>query len=78
MEFTLQKAVELGVAYIQPIAAERSLVKLTGERAAKRREHWQNVVISACEQSGRAFIPEVAPNLSLADWLSRPNEFTMK
>ncbi len=78
MEFTLQKAVELGVAQIQPIAAERSVVKLTGERAAKRREHWQNVVISACEQSGRAFIPDVAPNLSLADWLSRPNEFAMK
>lgn len=83
MEFTLQKAVELGVAHIQPIAAERSVVKLNGERAEKRREHWQNVVISACEQSGRAFVPTVSANLSLADWLSNINEngrdeFSMK
>lgn len=78
MEFTLQKAVELGVSHIQPIAAERSVVKLSGERAEKRREHWQNIVISACEQSGRAFIPSVSPNLSLTDWLGQRDEFSMK
>ena len=78
MEFTLQKAVELGVAHIQPIAAERSVVKLSGERAEKRREHWQNVVISACEQSGRAFIPKVAANLSLNDWLAQRDQFAVK
>jgi 16S rRNA (uracil1498-N3)-methyltransferase len=78
MEFTLQKAVELGVAAIQPIAAERSVVKLSGDRAEKRREHWQNVVISACEQSGRAVVPQVAPILSLSDWLGLRQEFALK
>lgn len=71
MDFTIQKAVEMGVTAIQPIASQRSVVKLSGERAEKRREHWQNVVISACEQSGRAVIPEVLPALSLPLWLSQ-------
>lgn len=70
MDFTIQKAVEMGVTAIQPIASQRSVVKLSGDRAEKRREHWQNVVISACEQSGRAIIPEVLPALSLANWLA--------
>lgn len=69
MDFTLQKAVEMGVTEIQPIASQRSVVKLSGERAEKRREHWQNVVNSACEQSGRAFVPQVANPMSLSDWL---------
>jgi 16S rRNA (uracil1498-N3)-methyltransferase len=69
MDFTIQKAVEMGVTAIQPIAAQRSVVKLSAERAEKRREHWQNIVISACEQSGRAIVPEVAAPLTLADWL---------
>ena len=71
MDFTIQKAVEMGVTTIQPIASQRSVVKLSGERAEKRREHWQNVVISACEQSGRALIPEVLPPLPLANWLGQ-------
>jgi len=70
MDFTIQKAVEMGVTAIQPIAGQRSVVKLSAERAEKRREHWQNIVISACEQSGRAIVPEVAAPLTLADWLS--------
>src|SRR3972149_6204202 len=60
MDFTIQKAVEMGVTAIQPIASQRSVVKLSSERAEKRREHWQNIVISACEQSGRALVPQVA------------------
>ncbi|HEY8118774.1 MAG TPA: 16S rRNA (uracil(1498)-N(3))-methyltransferase [Methylophilaceae bacterium] len=71
MDFTIQKAVEMGVTSIQPIASQRSVVKLSGERAEKRREHWQNVVISACEQSGRAIVPEVLPALPLANWLAQ-------
>lgn len=71
MDFTIQKAVEMGVTTIQPIASQRSVVKLSGERAEKRREHWQNVVISACEQSGRALIPEVLPPLPLSNWLGQ-------
>jgi 16S rRNA (uracil1498-N3)-methyltransferase len=73
MDYTIQKAVEMGVCSIQPIASQRSVVKLSGERAEKRREHWQNVVISACEQSGRAILPPVAPPLSLANWLAQPS-----
>lgn len=78
MDFTLQKAVEMGVTHVQPIASQRSVVKLSGERADKRREHWQNVVISACEQSGRAIIPEVAAPLTLANWLGSQPSFEMK
>lgn len=69
MDFTLQKAVELGVTRIQPIACARSVVKLAGERADKRREHWQNLVVAACEQCGRNVVPEVAPVQSLLVWL---------
>jgi 16S rRNA (uracil1498-N3)-methyltransferase len=57
MDYTLQKAVELGVTAIQPIAAKRSVVKLAGERADKRVAHWQGVVASACEQCGRNQVP---------------------
>ncbi len=71
MDYTLQKAVELGVTAIQPIAAKRSVVKLAGERADKRVAHWQGVVNSACEQSGRNHVPVVAQPLSLANWLAQ-------
>ena len=71
MDFTLQKAVELGIGNIQPLASERSVVRLSGERAEKRVAHWQGVVISACEQSGRNRVPEVAPISPLLDWLGR-------
>lgn len=70
MDYTIQKAVELGVKRIQPIATERSVVKLNLERAAKRLAHWQNVVHSACEQSGRAFVPQVLAPTSLSLWLA--------
>ncbi|MFO7543648.1 MAG: 16S rRNA (uracil(1498)-N(3))-methyltransferase [Thiobacillus sp.] len=71
MDYTLQKAVELGVAAIQPIAARRSVVKLAGERADRRIAHWQGVVASACEQSGRNQVPAVFAPLSLAGWLGQ-------
>jgi 16S rRNA (uracil1498-N3)-methyltransferase len=69
MDYTFQKAVELGVTAIQPLSTERSVVKLSPERAQKRLEHWQNVVIAACEQCGRAKIPNVAIPMSLTAWL---------
>lgn len=71
MDFTLQKAVELGVSAIQPIATERSVVKLRDERATRRAEHWQNLVISSCEQCGRNRVPQVAPVQDLVDWLAQ-------
>jgi len=70
MDFTIQKAVELGVTKIQPISSQRSVVKLSAERAEKRTEHWQNIAISACEQSGRAVMPQVAAPMSLQQWLA--------
>jgi len=73
MDFTLQKAVELGIGHIQPLASERSVVRLSGERAEKRVAHWQGVVISACEQSGRNRVPEVASIRPLLDWLGQPD-----
>jgi 16S rRNA (uracil1498-N3)-methyltransferase len=69
MDYTIQKAVELGVTAIQPLSTERSVVKLSPERAQKRLEHWQNVVIAACEQCGRAKIPNFAIPISLTAWL---------
>jgi 16S rRNA (uracil1498-N3)-methyltransferase len=70
MDYTIQKAVELGVFEIQPIACERSVVRLAAERAAKRVAHWQAIAAAACEQSGRNVVPRVHPVVSLAQWLS--------
>ncbi|OIQ66839.1 ribosomal RNA small subunit methyltransferase E [mine drainage metagenome] len=78
MDFTLQKAVELGVGAIVPLAAERSVVKLAGERAEKRRDHWQNIVISACEQSGRARLPKVSAPVPLLGWLGAAPQFGLR
>jgi len=61
MDWVLQKATELGVARIVPVATERSVVQLDGERAGRRLEHWQAIVASACEQCGRNRLPEVLP-----------------
>ena len=66
MDWILQKATELGVARIVPANSERSEVKLDAQRADKRVAHWREVVVSACEQSGRARVPEVAAPLPLA------------
>jgi len=71
MDFVVQKAVELGVARIQPLLAARSVVRLAGERAARRVEHWRQVAASACEQCGRNRVPEIAPILDLRQWLGQ-------
>lgn len=72
MDQTLQKCTELGAAAFQPLVSERSELRLAGEKLARRIEHWQGVVISACEQSGRARVPEVRPPLAVSEWLARP------
>ena len=69
MDFTLQKAVELGVAEIFPVEMRRSVMRLAHERAARRVEHWQNLVVAACEQCGRNRVPAVHPVSTLSDWL---------
>lgn len=72
MDFTIQKSVELGVSCITPLFSERCGVKLTGERLEKKREQWQKIVISACEQCGRNVVPEVKMPMMLDDWLAEP------
>ncbi|WP_267123122.1 16S rRNA (uracil(1498)-N(3))-methyltransferase, partial [Xanthomonas sacchari] len=67
MDLILQKATELGVAAIVPVWAERTEVKLDAARVDKRVAHWRSVVISACEQSGRARVPQLSAPLALAD-----------
>ena len=70
MDWIVQKATELGAAEIQPVNTQRSVAKLTSERAEKRSEHWRGVVIAACEQSGRNDLLQVQPPLDLAHWLA--------
>jgi 16S rRNA (uracil1498-N3)-methyltransferase len=70
MDFLVEKATELGAAMLQPLVAERSVLRLTGERADKKRAHWQAVAIAAAEQSGRTVPLQVAPVMSLAGWLA--------
>ncbi|MCF7530112.1 16S rRNA (uracil(1498)-N(3))-methyltransferase [Neisseria lisongii] len=71
MDFTLQKSVELGVSAIQPVISERCVVRLSGERADKRVARWQEIVISACEQSGRNIVPPVLPLISYSQALQQ-------
>ena len=59
MDWLVEKATELGAASIQPLLAERSVLRLAGERAQKKQAHWQGVAVAACEQSGRNRVPEV-------------------
>ncbi|HSD16972.1 MAG TPA: 16S rRNA (uracil(1498)-N(3))-methyltransferase [Thermomonas sp.] len=66
MDWILQKATELGVARILPVTSERSEVKLDAQRADKRLAHWRGIAVAACEQSGRATLPDVAAPQSLA------------
>ena len=70
MDWLVEKATELGVAAIQPLMTERSVLRLKGERAERKREHWQAVAVAACEQCGRNRVPLIAPVLSLDDWLA--------
>lgn len=70
MDLIVQKATELGVERIVPLLTERSEVKLDAARAEKRLAHWRAVAASACEQSGRARVPEILPTQPLAAWLA--------
>ena len=69
MDDLVEKATELGVAAIQPLLCERSVLRLSGERADKRIVHWQGVAIAACEQSGRTRVPQIAAVSNLTAWL---------
>jgi len=67
MDLTIQKAVELGVASIQPLATEKSVVRLDAQRVASRLAHWRRTVVSACEQCGRNRLPEVRAPISIVE-----------
>lgn len=69
MDWIVQKAVELGVSGVIPLMTERSVLRLTGERAEKRQQHWQRIAVAACEQCGRNRIPQISLPVTLADWL---------
>lgn len=73
MDFTIQKATELGISEITPLWSERCDVRLNNERQDKKLEHWQAVAISACQQSGRTHVPTIHPPMALADWLTSIN-----
>jgi 16S rRNA (uracil1498-N3)-methyltransferase len=78
MEWTLEKAVELGAAAIQPLACARSVVRLSGERAAKRVAHWQALSIAACAQCGRNRLPVIHQPLNMMAWLGTLPADTMR
>ena len=69
MDTLVEKATELGVATIQPLLCERSVMRLSGERAERKVAHWRGVAVAACEQSGRTRVPQVHDMVSLASWL---------
>ncbi|HJV61529.1 MAG TPA: 16S rRNA (uracil(1498)-N(3))-methyltransferase [Albitalea sp.] len=70
MDMLIEKATELGVAAVQPLLCERSVLRLAGERAQKKVEHWRGVAVAASEQSGRTVVPRVEPVMTLPDWLA--------
>lgn len=70
MDTVVEKATELGVSAIQPLMCERSVLRLDGERAAKKVAHWQAVAVAAAEQSGRTRVPMVHPVVTLRTWLA--------
>ena len=74
MDYTIQKAVELGITEITPVMTDRCVVKLDAQRAQKRLDHWRGVMISACEQSGRTRIPELNPVQKLDNWMDQPRQ----
>lgn len=69
MDYTLQKAVELGVSRIVPLSTEHSMVNLSGERRERRTQHWQSIIVSACEQCGRNAVPKLDNTNEFAAWL---------
>lgn len=71
MDWLVEKAVELGVASIQPLMTERSVLRLSGDRAEKKQAHWQAVAQAACEQCGRNRVPAIHAPAHLSDWLKK-------
>jgi 16S rRNA (uracil1498-N3)-methyltransferase len=73
MDWIIEKAVELGVAAVTPLAAQRCVTRLSGERLDKRHAHWQAIIVAASEQSGRNRLATLAPLEDVSKWLARPS-----
>lgn len=71
MDWIIEKAVELGVAAIQPLAAQRSVVRLSAERAEKRQAHWLGVIVAASEQCGRNRLARLAALDNFGAWIGQ-------
>ena len=71
MDWLVEKATELGVSQITPVMTQRTVLKLQGERAAKRQVHWMGIAQSACAQSGRNRVPLIDAPLTWSEWLGR-------
>ncbi len=69
----IEKAVELGVTAIQPLSAQRCVMRLSGERAQKKHAHWQGIIVAACEQSGRNRLPQLAELADFQQWIRQKN-----
>ncbi len=78
MDYAVQKAVEMGVSRIVPLATERSEVKLKGDREDKRLRHWRQVAISAAEQCGRARVPDILPVMALPEWFEHTGDCDLR
>ena len=78
MDFTIQKAVELGVAAIQPLLSAKSVVRLSAEREEKKLARWRRVAIAACEQCGRNRVPEVREALSVEAYCGAPGDASLR
>lgn len=76
MDWIIEKAVELGVAGVQPLAAQRCVVRLSSERAEKKLAHWQGIIVSASEQCGRNRLTQLAPLQEFASWSRQPAQAT--
>lgn len=74
MDWTIEKAVELGVAAIVPLTSQRSVVRLDAERTRKRAEHWQRLVVAACMQCGQDRLPSLSAAQPLPAWIATPSE----
>lgn len=70
MDYTLQKAVELGVSRIVPLLTEHTMVNVSGERRERRMQHWQSIIVSACEQCGRNVVPKLDTTCEFAAWVN--------
>ena len=76
MDGLVEKATELGVFAVQPLITERSVLRLTGDRAMKKVAHWRGVAVAACEQSGRTHVPNIAQVMGLSEWLKSLSPLT--